>query len=82
MDSIVDVVIVGGGVSGLSAAHFLATLGITNYVILEAKDREGGRLFATDVATASGSNVFDLGGQWIGPGQVSSSVFLLDSCFL
>lgn len=33
------VVIIGAGVAGLSAAHRLSQCGLTNYTILEAKDR-------------------------------------------
>lgn len=33
------VVIIGAGVAGLSAAHRLSQCGLSNYTILEAKDR-------------------------------------------
>jgi flavin-dependent dehydrogenase len=33
-----DVIVVGAGVSGLSAARRLAKLGITKLIVLEAKD--------------------------------------------
>lgn len=39
-----EVVIVGGGVSGLAAASHLCQNGICNITILEAGDRLGGRL--------------------------------------
>ncbi|MCL9683768.1 FAD-dependent oxidoreductase [Legionella maioricensis] len=37
------VIIIGAGVAGLEAAHYLQDHGITNYIILEARDRIGGR---------------------------------------
>ena len=40
-----QVIIIGGGVSGLTAANELIDAGITNIVILEAQNRLGGRIF-------------------------------------
>jgi NADPH-dependent 2,4-dienoyl-CoA reductase/sulfur reductase-like enzyme len=40
-----DVVIVGAGMAGLSAARNLIDHGITNILIIEANDRIGGRLY-------------------------------------
>lgn len=60
-----SVIVVGAGAAGLAAARRLAAAGVDTRV-LEARDRVGGRLEATE--TADGSTV-DLGGQWIGPGQ-------------
>lgn len=40
-----DVVIVGAGVSGLSAAKFLKDKGVHEIVVLEANDRVGGRTY-------------------------------------
>lgn len=56
------VVVVGAGISGLTAARELARRGI-DVVVLEAADRLGGRTMSE--ATALGSTV-DVGGQWIG----------------
>jgi len=61
----VDVVIVGAGLAGLTAASALARAGAST-VVLEARDRVGGRTLSRQV----GSTVFDLGGQWLGPGQL------------
>lgn len=57
-----DVVIVGAGMAGLSAANELRQHGI-EVVVVEANDRVGGRVQCQK--TALGSFV-DLGGQWIG----------------
>ena len=59
-----DVVVVGAGFSGLAAARSLAAAG-ADVVVLEARDRVGGRV---DVATAGGA-LLDLGGTWAGPSQ-------------
>lgn len=59
---VVDVVVVGAGLSGLVAARHLSREGHT-VTVLEAADRWGGR--ALSETTPLGSRV-DLGGQWIG----------------
>ncbi|WP_338079948.1 flavin monoamine oxidase family protein [Antrihabitans stalactiti] len=60
----VDVVVVGAGLSGLTAARDLDAAGLS-VLVTEARDRVGGR---TLNATVAGVNV-DLGGTFIGPGQ-------------
>jgi len=59
-----DVVVVGGGVSGLVAARCLMLRGLTS-VVLEARDRVGGRTLSVKI----GDGAIDLGGTWIGPRQ-------------
>ena len=54
------VVIVGAGIAGLAAATQLTKAG-TACVVLEARDRIGGRLHTIDLAGAA----VDLGGSWI-----------------
>ena len=61
----VDCVIVGAGVAGLTAASEMARAGRT-FVVLEARDRVGGRTHGNELA---GFPV-DLGGQWLGPTQI------------
>jgi monoamine oxidase len=64
MGETVDVVIVGGGLAGLTTAREL-TKGGASVVVLEARDRVGGRTWSKEVA----GQWVDLGGQWVGPGQ-------------
>lgn len=59
-----DVVVIGAGLSGLSAARRLEAAGRTVRV-LEARERVGGRSLTREL---EGYPV-DLGGQWIGPTQ-------------
>ena len=59
-----DVVIVGAGFAGLTAARRLAAAG-RSAVVIEARDRVGGRTETIDVDGIS----LDIGGQWVGPGQ-------------
>src|SRR6516162_7191562 len=54
------VVVVGAGIAGLTVANALVHGGV-DCVVLEARDRIGGRLHTVDLA---GSPV-DLGGSWI-----------------
>lgn len=58
------IAIVGGGLSGLYAARLLVQQGMTDLVVIEARDRLGGRI--QSIATAEG-NRFDLGATWIWP---------------
>lgn len=60
-----DVIVVGGGISGVYAAHLLQEKGY-KVLILEAQARLGGRLHT--LYTPEGYPV-DLGGQWVGPQQ-------------
>ena len=60
-----DVVVVGAGYAGLTAAWQLAGAGV-DAVVLEAADRVGGRVFSQ--VSPSGVRI-DHGGQWIGPSQ-------------
>src|SRR5690242_11000652 len=64
METKADVIVVGAGLAGLKAAQELVKAG-RSVIVLEAKDRVGGRLKYGEVA---GRNA-DLGGQWVGPGH-------------
>ena len=59
-----EVAVVGAGIAGLTAASALAREGL-NVVVLEARDRVGGRVWNTEI----GGEANELGGQWVAPYQ-------------
>ncbi|MGW9113262.1 flavin monoamine oxidase family protein [Microbacterium sp. NPDC055683] len=59
-----DVVIVGAGAAGTTAANELKKAGLS-VAVLEARDRVGGRLW-TDVVEGA---TLEIGGQWVSPDQ-------------
>jgi monoamine oxidase len=61
----VDVVVVGAGLAGLSAARRLRRHG-KSVAVLEARDRVGGRTLNHRVGRGE---VVEIGGQWVGPTQ-------------
>lgn len=58
----VDVVVLGGGYSGLVSAHALQEAGLST-VLLEARDQVGGR--SRTLALDSGPGVVEMGATWI-----------------
>lgn len=60
-----DVIVVGAGYSGLSAARLLKSSG-KKVLVLEARDRVGGRVHTRHLEDGQ---YIDLGAQWIGPTQ-------------
>jgi monoamine oxidase len=56
-----DVAVVGGGLAGLTTARRLVQHGVRDVVVLEARDRVGGRTFTQH----KHGTWFDVGGQWI-----------------
>ena len=60
-----DVLVVGAGLAGLTAARDLAAAG-RSVLVLEARDRVGGRIVNRDIGDG---NVLEMGGQWAGPTQ-------------
>ncbi|WP_454740011.1 flavin monoamine oxidase family protein [Cupriavidus necator] len=67
-EDVVDVAIVGAGLAGLTAARDLRQAGCESFVVLEARDRVGGRTLNYDVGSGQ---ISEVGGQWIGPGQTA-----------
>ena len=59
-----DVAIIGAGAAGLTAANDLKKAGLS-VVVLEARDRVGGRLWTDEIEGA----MLELGGQWVSPDQ-------------
>lgn len=60
-----EVLVVGAGYAGLSAARSLHRLGV-DVVVVEARPRVGGRVWTETLPSGA---VVDHGGQWVGPGQ-------------
>lgn len=61
----VDVVVVGAGLAGLTAAAELRAQGCS-VLVLEARGRVGGRVLNQPIGNG---HVVEMGGQWIGPTQ-------------
>ena len=60
-----DVLVVGAGLAGLTAARELTTAG-RSVLVLEARDRVGGRIVNEDIGDGK---IVEMGGQWAGPTQ-------------
>lgn len=74
----VEVLIVGGGLSGLHTAYELHKQGIS-FLLVEARDRFGGRILSYNAGNSqkehheydAGLAAFDLGPSWFWPGQLN-----------
>lgn len=67
-NGILDIAIIGAGIAGLTAARDLQQAGCDSFVVLEARDRVGGRTLNHDLGSGY---ISEVGGQWIGPGQTA-----------
>jgi putrescine oxidase len=68
-----DVIVVGAGVTGLTAAYRLTQAG-KDVLVLEARDRIGGRLLNErhgQLGDAALEAEFEVGGQWVSPDQTA-----------
>ena len=61
----VDVVVIGAGFAGLTAARELVKRDVST-IVLEARDRVGGRVLNHPIGNGQ---MVDVGAQWVGPGQ-------------
>ena len=59
-----DVLILGGGIAGLSAAKTLHDIGATNFLIIEAQPQLGGRIRTAELRPGSGIMI-NAGANWI-----------------
>jgi len=69
------VIIIGGGLSGLMAGRELRRRGIDSFVVLEARNRVGGRTLNMPIGDG---HIVEVGGEWIGPGQDSIAALIDD----
>lgn len=68
-DHIFDVIIVGSGWAGLSAANHLQSNGVNNFLVLEAKDHVGGRAYTVHEYFEGNDIPVDMGAMWIHGGS-------------
>jgi len=71
----VRVAIVGAGLSGLMAARELHRHAEGSFVVLEARDRVGGRTLNMPIGDG---HIVEVGGEWIGPGQDAVAALIED----
>jgi monoamine oxidase len=63
-----DVIVVGAGASGSAAAHAVAKAG-RSVLVLEARDRVGGRTLNHELGRAYPGKIAEIGGTFVGPTQ-------------
>lgn len=71
------VLIVGGGLAGLTVARLIHRAGI-NFRLLEARERLGGRILSVDESGRAAQEGFDLGPSWFWPDMQPSFGWLVD----
>ena len=77
-----DFIIIGGGLSGLYTEAYLEKTG-HNYLLLEARNRLGGRMLSSASSAAnSPSDQFDLGPSWFWPSMNHRVMRLVDDLAL
>lgn len=65
---VLDVVVIGAGLAGLTAARDVDRAGGISFAVLEARDRVGGRTYNHQLGNGV---ICEAGGQWVGPGQTA-----------
>eukprot|EP00971_Amphidinium_carterae_P334682 6470111-Amphidinium_carterae.1 len=61
-----DAIVIGAGAAGIAAARKFCESGLVRVVVLEARDRAGGRAHTSDALSVSGEGAkLDHGAQWI-----------------
>ena len=65
MEQSAEVLVVGAGLAGLTAARDLVAAG-RSVLVLEARDRVGGRVVSREIGDGK---IVEMGGQWAGPTQ-------------
>ncbi|KAF0975855.1 hypothetical protein FDP41_005182 [Naegleria fowleri] len=66
-----NVLIIGGGIAGLSAAHYFNSVGMTDFLIVEADNRLGGRIYS-DLTTG-----IEIGAEFIhGEGNMAYDIIV------
>ncbi|KAH9056463.1 amine oxidase [Lactarius vividus] len=61
----IQVLILGGGVAGIIAARKLAAQGITDFLIVEARDELGGRMRSATFGAPNRQLTVELGANWV-----------------
>ena len=67
-EPVLEIAIIGAGLSGLTSARDLRRAGLESFVVLEARDRAGGRTWNHEIGEGVAS---EAGGQWIGRGHTA-----------
>ncbi|KAH9056461.1 amine oxidase [Lactarius vividus] len=63
--SVTQVLILGGGAAGIIATRMLAAQGITNFLIVEARDELGGRMRSATFGAPNRQLTIELGANWV-----------------
>ena len=62
-NQVYDVIVIGAGISGSYAAYLMSKrCKDLKILVIEAKDRVGGRTFTAEIKSAKGKSKWDLGG--------------------